>query len=88
MIGVHLNGRVFRAAPCVIWLRADLTPHEAARRVAHEARHLWQWRQEPVGQAHPEHGRDALEVIEAMQKLNLEREADAEAYSQKVAPLS
>lgn len=26
----------------VIWVRADLTPREAALTVAHEARHLWQ----------------------------------------------
>jgi len=26
----------------VIWVRADLTPKEAALTVAHEARHLWQ----------------------------------------------
>jgi len=28
----------------VIWIRADLTPAEAALTVAHEARHLWQLR--------------------------------------------
>lgn len=42
-------GKVSEDVPTLVWCRADLTPHMAARVVAHEARHAWQILQEQAG---------------------------------------
>lgn len=76
-----LNGRVFPRAPRRLWCRSDLSLYLAARTVAHEARHAWQfgqatWRP-PVGK-----GQDARAFFDAHANWRDQREQDASDYEQ------
>jgi hypothetical protein len=83
-----LRGRVLANMPSVVWCRADLTPYMASRTIAHESRHVWQFKQEAWAAPTSAGTSNANVFLAARTKWNRKRERDANAYSLMLAPVA
>jgi len=74
------TGCVRASDPTTVWCRADLTPRQAARTVAHEVRHAWHFTQEAWKSPAPDYG-DADRTIARHHEWRTSRERDSDAYA-------
>ena len=79
------RGIVLGHMPSVAWCRADLTPYMAARTIAHESRHAWQFKQEAWAAPTSTGSTNANVFLAARTEWYRKRERDANVYSQKLA---
>jgi hypothetical protein len=86
-VNYQRDGLVTTSGPSTVWCRADLTPRQAPRMVAHEVRHAWQFTRRSWDKPTPDHSDDAESFRIRFEEWLVRRNRYADAYANSQGPL-